>query len=266
MNLTTFFPRLLLSFCLCCAAVAAEAKTPAKPNILIILADGLAASPERPALLGRAASERAPDPPAVLGNRLSADGVLLPRRPVAEAIAEAMRFLKKADGGYVPGRIDGDLAGYFTSAHVNPDGTRSGRKLSFPARQHAYFIFTFLRYYAYTGELEWLSRARDLADWNLAHSTPAQALYSNLPYSTMLDGKPGGSRDQDSIEPDKAAFALTAAAAMALPPLRPLSAKNGTPKEFPARASFDSAAPTKPTGKPRISAGRSETSFNMSRR
>ena len=100
-----------------------------------------------------------------------------------------MRFLKKADGGYVPGRIDGELAGYFTSAHVNPDGTRSDRKLSFPARQHAYFIFTFLRYHAYTGEREWLLRARDLGDWNLAHSTPADAVYGRLPYSTCTAGE-----------------------------------------------------------------------------
>ena len=114
-----------------------------------------------------------------------ADGIVLPRRPVAEAIAEAMQFLKKADGGYVPGRMDGELAGYFTSAFVNEDGTRSERQLAYPARQHAYFIFTFLRYYAYTGEPEWLLRARDLADWNLAHSTPAAAAYANLPYSTF---------------------------------------------------------------------------------
>ena len=134
------------------------------------------------------------------------DGVVLPQRPVAEAIADAMQFLKKADGGYVPGKIDGELAGYFTSAFVNPDGTRSDRLLSFPARQHAYFIFTFLRYYAYTGEPEWRLRARDLADWNMNHSTPPAAAYPNVPYSTFSDGKPGGSKDVDSIEPDKAAF------------------------------------------------------------
>ncbi len=135
-----------------------------------------------------------------------ADGIVQPRRPVAEAIAQGMEFLKKADGAYVPGRIDGELAGYFTSAHVNPDGSRSGRKVSFPARQHAYFIFTFLMYHGYTGEPEWRLRARDLGDWNLTHSTPASAAYPNLPYSTFFDGKPGGSRDVDSIEPDKAAF------------------------------------------------------------
>ncbi len=134
------------------------------------------------------------------------DGIVMPCRPVGEAIAQAMQFLKKADGGYVPGRIDGELAGYFTRAHVNEDGSRSDRQLAFPARQHAYFVFTFLRYHAYTGEREWLLRARDLADWNLAHSTPSDALYPNLPYSVFSNGKPGGSGDKDSIEPDKGAF------------------------------------------------------------
>lgn len=134
------------------------------------------------------------------------DGIVQPRRPVAEAIRDAMQFLKKADGGYLPGRIDGELAGYFMSAHVNADGTRTTRRqLSFPARQHAYFIRTFLNYYAYTAEPEWLQRARDLADWNLAHSTPATAAYPHLPYSAHQDGKPTGSADQASIETDKPA-------------------------------------------------------------
>jgi hypothetical protein len=134
------------------------------------------------------------------------DGIVMPRRPVTEAIAKAMTFLKKADGGYVPGSIDGELAGYFTSAFVNKDGSRTERQLAFPARQHAYFIFTFLHYYRYAGEQEWLLRARDLADWNIAHSTPADAAYPNLPYSVYSKGKPGGSADKESTEPDKAAF------------------------------------------------------------
>ena len=135
-----------------------------------------------------------------------ADGVVMPRRPVAEAITEAMQFLKKADNGYVPGAIDGNLAGYFASAFVNEDGTRSDRALAYPARQHAYFIRTFLRYYAYTGEREWLLRAGDLADWNLAHSTPTAAVYADLPYSSFQNGQPGGLQDKNGIEPDKAAF------------------------------------------------------------
>jgi hypothetical protein len=144
--------------------------------------------------------------PATLPAIQVIDGVVQPRRPVADAIADAMRFLKKADGAYVPGKIDGELAGYFTSAHVQEDGSRSPRELAFPARQHAYFILTFLHYHKHTGEPEWLTRACDLADWNLAHSTPATAAYANLPYSAYAKGKGGGSADKDSTEPDKAAF------------------------------------------------------------
>lgn len=134
------------------------------------------------------------------------DGVVQPRRPVAEAIDAAMEFLKRADGDYQPGSIDGELAGYFTSAWVQPDGSRTAREQAFPGRQHAYFIFTFLNYHKYSGEEEWLVRARDLADWNLAHSSPAEAKYANIPYSVYTRGEPGGSQDGPSTEPDKAAY------------------------------------------------------------
>lgn len=134
------------------------------------------------------------------------DGVVMPRRPIKDAITDAMKFLKKADGNYRPGKIDGELAGYFLGAHVNEDGSRTDRQLAFPARHHAYFIRTFLLYHKYSGEKEWLARARDLADWNLAHSTPPNSRYPNIPYSAFVDGKPTGSGDMDSTEPDKAAF------------------------------------------------------------
>jgi hypothetical protein len=134
------------------------------------------------------------------------DGIVQPRRPIALAITDAMAFLKKADGDYVPGKIDGPLAGYFTSAHVLEDGSPSKRKFAFPGRQHAYFINTFLLYQKYAGQDEWLARARDLADWNLARSTPAGASYANLPWSVWTEGHGGGSADKDALEPDKAAF------------------------------------------------------------
>src|ERR1700728_285874 len=51
------------------------------------------------------------------------------------------------------------------------------------------------------------------------------------------------------------ASALTAAAAIALPPMRPRTMRNGTPCGSAASACLDSAAPTKPTGTPRMAAG-----------
>ena len=134
------------------------------------------------------------------------DGIVQPREPLADQLARAMAFLKKADRGYIPGKLDGPLAGYFSSAHVLPDGSPSKRTFCFPARQHAYFIFTFLLYHKHSGEAEWLQRAKDLADWNLAHSTPADAVYANLPWAVWTDGHGGGSQDKDATEPDKAAW------------------------------------------------------------
>jgi hypothetical protein len=163
-----------------------------------------------------AASAAAADNPATTQSSVPVvDGVVQPRRPLPAAIADAMAFLKKSDGGYVPGKADVNSPGaakgeglpaYFRTAHVLADGSPSARKFCFPGRQHAYFIFTFLHYGKYSGEGEWLLRARDLADWNLSHSTPADAAWPNLPWSAWTDGHGGGSQDKESTEPDKAAF------------------------------------------------------------
>src|SRR5208283_1398577 len=75
--------------------------------------------------------------------------------------------------------------------------------------------------------------------------------------TAVLQGKSGHS--------DSLAIAFKAAAAMALPPLRPLMAMKGT-RASAMSASFDSAAPTKPTGIPMTQAGRAEVSSSMSRR
>ncbi|MOA06970.1 hypothetical protein D3C78_1266410 [compost metagenome] len=62
------------------------------------------------------------------------------------------------------------------------------------------------------------------------------------------------------------ARALIAAAAMALPPNRPCMITNGTPRLSAASMALDSAAPTKPTGKPRISAGLGAPASSISSR
>src|SRR5580704_9262185 len=60
-----------------------------------------------------------------------------------------------------------------------------------------------------------------------------------------------------------ATSALTAAAASALPPRRPLKAIYARPPE-PISAALASAAPTNPTGKPRIKAGLAAPSASIS--
>src|SRR5215470_6440164 len=61
------------------------------------------------------------------------------------------------------------------------------------------------------------------------------------------------------------ARALTAAAVMALPPIRPRTIRNGIRCALAANVSLDSAAPTKPTGRPRIAAGLGAPASNNSR-
>src|SRR5258707_3889758 len=74
----------------------------------------------------------------------------------------------------------------------------------------------------------------------------------------------GGSTDcVNTAHSCSLASALTAAAAMALPPLRPLTTRNGT-RLWAARACLDSAAPTKPTGTPMMAAGSGAPSSSIS--
>src|SRR5262249_53882684 len=61
------------------------------------------------------------------------------------------------------------------------------------------------------------------------------------------------------------ASALTAATAMALPPLRPRPIRQGT-RPSASSASFDSCAPTKPTGSPTTAAGGFAPASSISRR
>lgn len=53
------------------------------------------------------------------------------------------------------------------------------------------------------GARQALAEATKLADWNIAHSTPGEWAYGNMPYSTFEEKKPGGFRDKSGIIPDK---------------------------------------------------------------
>ena len=78
------------------------------------------------------------------------------------------------------------------------------RFVSYPAFHHSLLIRTFIRYSKYAGDKQALEEAIKLADWNIAHSTPGDWAYGNLPYSTFQEKKPGGFRDKTGLMPDKA--------------------------------------------------------------
>jgi len=78
--------------------------------------------------------------------------------------------------------------------------------VSYPAFHHSLMINTFIKYWKYSGDKQALTEAIKLADWNIAHSTPGDWAYGNMPYSTFEEKKPGGFRDKSGIMPDKAAI------------------------------------------------------------
>jgi uncharacterized protein YyaL (SSP411 family) len=78
--------------------------------------------------------------------------------------------------------------------------------VSYPAFHHALFIRTCLSYWRYAKDKRALEEAIKLADWNIAHSTPADWPYGNFPWSTFEEKKPGGFRDKSGLMPDKAAI------------------------------------------------------------
>jgi rhamnogalacturonyl hydrolase YesR len=80
------------------------------------------------------------------------------------------------------------------------------RFVSYPAFHHALMIRAFIRYWRYAKDDRALAQAVRLADWNIAHSTPGDWPYGNLPWSTFNEKKPGGFRDQTGLMPDKAAI------------------------------------------------------------
>jgi len=94
---------------------------------------------------------------------------------------------------------------YIYHAVIDDDDHFSYR-MSYPSFHHAYLIEAFLNYYNYTGDVEGLRRARQLADWTIAHSTPPDWKWPNLPWSTFTEGKPGGYEDIDNLQPDKTGY------------------------------------------------------------
>lgn len=89
---------------------------------------------------------------------------------------------------------------------VIDDGDTFSYRMSYPAFHHPYLIEAFLNYYNYTGDGEAMRRARELADWTIAHSTPAEWKWGLLPWSTFTEGKPGGFMDKETLQPDKTGY------------------------------------------------------------
>lgn len=149
-----------------------------------------------------------------------AHGELLPARPWREVIDRGMDFILDDLNGWAKGNSLTDEAGvhrppyFFYSLAI--DGRHEGAgqfanaDTAYPAFHHAIFIETFLDYYELSKRSDALKAAKDLADWEIAHQTPADFKYAYLPYSTIHRGKLGGSIDGNSIMTDKPAIMAAA--------------------------------------------------------
>ncbi len=146
-----------------------------------------------------------------------AQGNLLPLQSYDETIRRGMYFLLNDHLKWFKGPSSTllDEKGqqqppWVYYSNLQQDGTpfekSVDRFVSYPAFHHALAIRTFLAYWKYSGDNTSLREAVGLADWNIAHSTPADWVYGSLPYSTFQEGKPGGFRDKTGLMPDKAAI------------------------------------------------------------
>ncbi len=132
-------------------------------------------------------------------------GNLLPLQSYGETLDRAMKFILEDQATWAKGNKITDEQGntrppYFFYC-IAVDGQLDGvgepwnRNQSYPAGHHACYISAFLDYYEYSGRKETIKLAEDLADWNLAHSTPPDWPYGGLPYSTAVNGRTGASTD-----------------------------------------------------------------------
>ncbi len=146
-----------------------------------------------------------------------AHGKLLPLQSYDETIRRGMSFLLNDHLEWFKGPPETllDEKGqtqmpWVYYSNLQQDGTpfpnSVDRFVSYPAFHHALLIRTFIGYSKYANNQRSLQEAVKLADWNIAHSTPADWPYANLPYSTFQEKKPGGFRDKTGLMPDKAAI------------------------------------------------------------
>ena len=144
-------------------------------------------------------------------------GQLLPLQSYHQTIRRGMSFLLDDHLKWFKGPADSvvDEKGqtqmpwiYYSNLQHNgaPFPGSVDRFVSYPAYHHALLIRTFIGYWRYVGDERALAEAVKLADWNIAHSTPADWPYAMLPWSTFQEKKPGGFVDRNGLMPDKAAI------------------------------------------------------------
>ncbi len=146
-----------------------------------------------------------------------AHGKLLPVQSYDETINRGMSFILDDHLKWFKGPANTlvDETGkpqmswvYYSNVQHNgePFPSSVDRFVSYPAFHHSLMIRALIGYWRYAKDDRALLEAMKLADWNIAHSTPADWAYANLPYSTFQGKKPGDFRDKTGLMPDKGAI------------------------------------------------------------
>jgi hypothetical protein len=144
-------------------------------------------------------------------------GKLLPLQSYDQTVRRGMAFLLEVHLKWFKGTPETlvDEKGvtqmpWVYYSNLQHDGTpfpnSIDRFVSYPAFHHALMIRSLIGYSNYGNDPRALKQAVELADWNIAHSTPGDWPYAHLPWSTFEEKKPGGFRDKTGLMPDKAAI------------------------------------------------------------
>lgn len=154
------------------------------------------------------------------------DGMLVPRMSYPEFLDRSYRLVTRDLDDWATGNAYKDkdgkpVPGYINYALVNPKrqlgvGHPLNADTVYPAFHHALYIRAFLNQWRRTSDPQYLARARQLADWNLARRTPADCRFGSLFYSTVSHGQVGGNVDGDAIMTDKPAIMALAMLELAM--------------------------------------------------
>ena len=141
--------------------------------------------------------------------KLDANGNLLPLQSYGETVERSMKYLFDMEVAFAGSNRIKDESGktrppYLFYCSIKK-GVLTADALNWPGH-FAYYTQGFLNYYVFSGNGEALSRAEELAEWNMAHSTPVDWKYGGMIYSTVSNGKLGGYSDGDAIQLDKSAI------------------------------------------------------------
>lgn len=143
--------------------------------------------------------------------RLDYRGDVLPRQSYAKTFTNWDRWMAHA-ARYTDYRDAPELARklppYVLSSFVFSNDAL-GTDFQYPGHNHTAIINGFIQQYLFSGDRSYLAPAEELADWDIAHSTPAKWALANLPLSLFDYRKKLGSLEpvaNSGFEPDKSAY------------------------------------------------------------